>query len=114
MKDKPPSFQEKLQLLEQIQEDIQDNANNDLEELITLYEKGLSLSTDLEKEIEKYEARILSITEASQQTSEDSFGAQLTKKDEIPEDQKSALSTTRKNTKKERNNSLDLLLSRDK
>ncbi len=70
MRQKKQTFQEKLKTLETIQQAIQDNEDGNLEALVELYEKGLTLATELEKEIEKYEKKILDIV-SSQENQEE-------------------------------------------
>ena len=57
------SFEEKLNKLEEIAKDLQD-PNTDLQKAVFLYETGMKLANDVDKELSKIERRIEIVTSA--------------------------------------------------
>ena len=57
------SFEEKLNKLEEIAKNLQD-PNTDLQKAVSLYETGMKLANDVDKELSKIERRIEIVTSA--------------------------------------------------
>ncbi len=56
-------FEEKLEKLEQMSREIQ-NPETDLEKAVSLYEDGMKLAGELEKDLSKLERRVEIVTSA--------------------------------------------------
>ena len=54
-------FEEKLEKLEQMSREIQ-NPETDLEKAVSLYEDGMKLASELEKDLSKLERRVEIVT----------------------------------------------------
>lgn len=55
-------FEDKMKRLQTIVEELE-NDNIDIDKAIKLYEEGLSLSSELEKQLTKFEEKIISLSE---------------------------------------------------
>ncbi len=69
MADKELSFEEKLDKLEEISKALQDPAT-DLQKAVSLYEDGMKLANEVDKELSKIERRIEIVTTAPGESSE--------------------------------------------
>lgn len=69
MADKEVSFEEKLDKLEEIAKSLQD-PNTDLQKAVSLYEDGMKLANEVDKELSKIERRIEIVTSAPGESSE--------------------------------------------
>ena len=59
---KEVKFEDKMKKLQTIVEELE-NDNIDIDKAIELYEEGLSLSNELQKQLKKFEEKIVSISE---------------------------------------------------